>query len=356
MSRITKFLIPMLALGLFLPWGGCKKRIAETQSAVEKVKIEIQNGAVQASGCENSLNDVLFVSPATLPVGASCPSGEVGRVGFAVGSSNVILKTEDAGVTWKRVIAPTVEEHLPEFTSICLLNASEGYVVSLGRLLHTADAGQTWAPATDLPPMFYYFGPSSATGAQYYQMQPPTCGAKIYRAVNGGQSWTPFPVNLPRNDYGAVFFLNDTLGWVAGRYGICARTKNGGASWRKIDIKDNASIEQIQFVNPSDGWMRAEYRDGLFATRDGGKTWTFQQLNVEPAGSVVDMQFLDGKTGLALVRVEEDDSRICRTLDGVLWKYVAQVKAPLTAISFVSPIEGWAVGSRGLIVHFQLPD
>lgn len=314
-------------------------------------------GQIEKSGCQDDLNDVFFISPATLPPGAAVPANEPPRVGFAVGKANTILKTTDGGRTWQRAVPRSEEEKAPEFVAVLFGSATDGWAVSRGVLLHTADGGGSWTQASKLPGNFYHFGPSTVTPSHYHQMQPPGCGATVHRTASGSRTWDALPATLPRNDYETVFFLNDSLGWLAGNYGHFARTQDGGKTWTVKDLPARVRVARIQFVTPSRGWLQTHYASdgGVLGTHDGGLTWQTQDTGLPGTSDIKDMQFLDEKTGFLLANVGSGKRQIARTLDGgATWAAVATLPVELEAVCFVSATEGWAVGPKGLVLLLKL--
>jgi hypothetical protein len=86
----------------------------------------------------------------------------------------------------------------------------------------------------------------------------------------------------------SVTFVGTETGWVIGQAGVAgncatafctsvARTDDAGKTWRGVPAPLTGSpdgstgVSQIRFLNTEDGWA---FGPGLFATRDGGQTWT----------------------------------------------------------------------------------
>jgi hypothetical protein len=84
---------------------------------------------------------------------------------------------------------------------------------------------------------------------------------------DGGEHWNY--VDLKQAPY-SVFFLDASLGWIAGEKGIL-RTTNGGSKWTEMAKLEG--IEQVWFVNPTHGWAVGSGAK-FFETQDAGKSWT----------------------------------------------------------------------------------
>jgi len=344
-----------LVVGLTTGCSGAKKSTAKSKETIAEPIRHEAGGQAQVSGCDNELADVFFISRATLPDGApASATNDEGRIGFIVGQANTILKTTDGGATWRRILPR--QPLGPHFERVLFLSTNAGWAMSQGALLHTGDGGTTWMPAPELPEKFYYFGPAAVTASNYYQMQPPTCSASIWK-TRDGSAWQKLPTGLPKNDYEAVFFFNETCGWVAGNYGQCARTVDGGLTWQKQVLEGAAHFSQVQFISPQTGWMRPVmgHEGNIWATRDGGQSWQKQSTGIKTYWNLLDMQFLDAQTGFLLVHVQSKQSQVMRTTDGgASWKLIGTHAADMTALSFISAREGWVVGAGGCVFHYQL--
>jgi hypothetical protein len=115
-------------------------------------------------------------------------------------------------------------------------------------------------------------------------------------------------------------FVNDQDGWlVTGSYTMMATT-DGGRIWSKR-YSGPAQLDDLDFVGPDDGWVRAYDPNELLRTSDGGLHWT---AIAEPSGVVLTrIDFLGLTTGWALTKA----GTLLKTVDGgVRW---LKVSAPL---------------------------
>lgn len=84
---------------------------------------------------------------------------------------------------------------------------------------------------------------------------------------DGGEHWSyvelkELPVSL--------FFLNDSLGWMATVNGVW-QTDEAGRTWKKL--KGLKGVERLWFQDESHGWA-VGYPKAMYETVDGGKEWT----------------------------------------------------------------------------------
>jgi photosystem II stability/assembly factor-like uncharacterized protein len=281
---------------------------------------------VQASNASEDLYDVFFDG--------------AGRLGWAVGSSGVVLSTTNAGAYWTRR-APT------SFTlrGVWFTSALEGWAVGHGgTVLHTLNSGATWAQVT-----------SSASE------------------------------NLMD-----VYFATRDTGWVVGAGGLILSTTDRGAHWQRT-VRGSATLNSVMFAGTKDGWAVGD--NGIvLGTHDCGVSWftapyvTSQSLNglwrhdTESAvavgvngvmlrtsatadsvawalGNVGDLYQLEGVcladslTGFA-VGANSTVGVVRHTFDGgETWASQAVGGPWLRGVFFLDARRGWVVGDNGTIRH-----
>ena len=84
--------------------------------------------------------------------------------------------------------------------------------------------------------------------------------------------WDVQPTGVP-DDLTAVYFVNDNLGFAAGKNNTIIRTTDGGKTWKRLLERREGGPEydQLIFINEKEGWLRE--RNALLHTTDGGDTW-----------------------------------------------------------------------------------
>ena len=176
----------------------------------------------QNSGTTENLNDVFCITADTVVV---------------VGDNGTILRTTNGGTLWSPVTSPaSVNLHRVEFA-----DAQTGYAVGdNGTLLKTTDAGQTW------------------------------------QSLNTGTT---------ENLLALSCVAADTL-YVAGTNGLMLKSVDGGVSWTTITIGTTSEINDISFVNNTEGYFITPniINDNInfFKTQDGGNQWQSINLNGLP--------------------------------------------------------------------------
>ena len=111
---------------------------------------------------------------------------------------------------------------------------------------------------------------------------------------DGGEHWSQ--VELKERP-SSLFFLNESLGWMATDGGIW-RTEESGLSWTKLHKLE--SIEALYFLDPLHGYA-AGYPKAVYQTDDGGKSWNKVVAADQPATAkeqtVYDSIIFDGLHG-----------------------------------------------------------
>ncbi len=160
--------------------------------------------------------------------------------GLAIGSivnkddeiiDSLVMKTDDGGDTWTRIIIPTKAElfHL-DFNG-----SSHGWIVGdKGLILATEDGGATW------------------------------------RTQRSGISRALFSVD----------FRDDENGFAVGGGGTIIRTEDGGRTWEKINTSFTDTFKRVNFADDKNGWI-VGHRGIILRTQDKGRTWVRQEGNVK---------------------------------------------------------------------------
>ena len=313
--------------------------------------------------------------------------------GWAVGASGAILVCSD-GATWTRQTSGTPLD----LNGVAFADATHGWAGGAdGIVLMTSDGGTTWTRKSGftnndvMAVDFTAIGHSWAVGAG---------GAIGTTTANGWQSQTTGQTRT--GDMAAVAFAGDQKhGWVvgnnpSGRIGEILSTSDGGAHWQShtwvnLRFTDVTSA----YGNTMKAWATDEYDDSVYATTDGGATWTMQYagapygqpwwqaivfandnlhgwavgydpyvLSTTDGGANWVFQCLDQSVGstIGFYDVATDGHSRCwavgrnglimATTDGVTWftqRAGTDIGNNLKAVDFINS-RGWAVGDRGTIL------
>ncbi len=202
-------------------------------------------------------------------------------IGYAAAGD--LYKTTDGGINWTQILTPT----LNPISKVYFVNDTLGFASESGILYKTINAGNTWVIALTGTFAFIHF-PSDSVG--YF--------GGSYKTTDGGQSFTPLTPWFSNSILEAIYFSNDTIGYMCGWYNsLLIKTIDGGLSWRNLDSMSSVSCFDVYFSNENMGY----YIDNGGSTRirtttDGGTTWT-TQLN---ATNFLSEFFFTPSTGIAV--------------------------------------------------------
>lgn len=136
---------------------------------------------------------------------------------------------------------------------------------------------------------------------------------------DGGETWT----RVPLKEVGvALFFLNESLGWMATDRGIWV-TEEAGRSWRKL--KGLKGVRDLYFADAQRGWAVGTPK-AVWETVDGGKNWKAVPAAKEPTAreeysSYEMIGFADGQRGAILGGFTAPSRRLAPT-----WADPAEVR------------------------------
>lgn len=272
-----------------------------------------------------------------------------------------------AAVSWCALSTPTraAQQPVPQseirqnLFSTCFSSETDGWVVGeLGRVFHTSDGGHTFVRS------------DTGTRAAFLSVACLPDGSVVLTGQKGlamksrdqGATWEPLQTGVKR-ELLSVSFASADVGVAVGDFGTMIRTEDGGQTWSKVELpvdfklpEDVAEIVEpgdvllydVEFVTPEQGWAVGEF-GAIFATTDGGKTWTTQKSPVQT--TLFGVHFVDARNGWA-TGIEEV---LLHTSDGgQTWskQTVPERKGFVLGIYDVSVQGnvGWAIGDSGLLL------
>lgn len=296
-------------------------------------------------------------------------------IGWATTQDNHVLRTTDGGTTWTDVTPkgfPSVPHALVSFTS---LGGSDAWLAvgSDGNtpvaVYRTKDGGATWQSAATrlaVASSIRFVNPETGFLLLFEGAAAGSEGVLLLRTADGGATWSVAADGRPTAQQ-QIIFGGDKNGfglsdaqhiWLTGEWAASSillyATADGGATWSHasppappgVSVAGGAgSSEPPQFFGTRTGVLPVEIYDGqtisvFEQTTDGGRTWTPTTPVTANVYAVVDPSHI----------VASDGSSIDATSDGGLhWRTIrpnVSLKG-LTRLDFVSPTKGWAiVGGR----------
>ncbi len=181
----------------------------------------------------------------------------------------------------------------------------------------------------------------------------------VFASWNGGLVWENLgkPVNTYRWLYD-IFFLNDTLGWVAAEGGFIFYTPDGGLSWQTQSQGGSKFAQRVFMLNKNYGWVACGEAIVL-KTTDGGEYW--EQIILPNPPFPVDtvdfygISFIDSLKGWVCAgRYPQGDTfikgqgYIAKTTNGGdTWTLLLKDSIyDFFDCHFISENEGWVVGGN----------
>ncbi|MBK9593650.1 MAG: T9SS type A sorting domain-containing protein [Crocinitomicaceae bacterium] len=172
----------------------------------------------------------------------------------------------------------------------------------------------------------------------------------LFQTLDGGNSWNQ--LNGPAQELGApaMYWKNFDTAWSAS--GPIQKTTDGGTNW--ITINDDLAsgtiiFEQLFFIDDLTGWAcggdNSNGNGFILKTTDGGITWINQTLPT--LNWVFDFEFNDPFNGYACA-----GNLVYFTTDGgTTWTNVTSAQEDLYEIEVLDPMNIWACGLLGTMIH-----
>lgn len=100
---------------------------------------------------------------------------------------------------------------------------------------------------------------------------------------DGGRNWSLAEVSEQPI---SLFFLNDSLGWMATDRGVWS-TNDGGRTWKKLEGLKKGILE-VYFLSPLHGYAIG-FPKAVYETVNGGKSWSKLAAADQPATGLLDI-------------------------------------------------------------------
>jgi photosystem II stability/assembly factor-like uncharacterized protein len=186
---------------------------------------------------------------------------------YVVGNAGTILHSADAGKTWATLSSGTTEN----LVSIWGSSAKDIYVVGKGgTILHTVDAGKTWSS--------YSYGKKfllrhvwGFSAKEVY-----VCGTEgvVVKSVDGGKTWTDAKSGI-KDSLRFITGVKKDL-YVLGDRGVILHSADKGITW-DIYLSAAGAEDQPDTFTALFATNKAAYaysqREVMLTSKDKGKTW-----------------------------------------------------------------------------------
>ena len=199
------------------------------------------------------------------------------NIGVAVGMmgiNNAVIRTTNGGHSWSTISVNTSSSsgilgvHLLPDGSGCLGGSS-------GLNAHTGNYGLTFSypsirPSVAVRACWAFDENNYILGGGYIN-------AGIYKTTNGGA--TAFTYTSGGNIYD-FWFPSDSVGYAVGEGGAVMKTTDQATTWTSLTTGFFGDLQSVYFLNDSLGFVAGS---GTRKTTDGGATWTA----IFPAGTTI---------------------------------------------------------------------
>ncbi len=298
---------------------------------------------------ESTLNSVFFIND---------------KEGWIAGREGVLLHTTDGGKNWERQKNTSI---MRAIASVYFVNSQAGWLLAGDEIYRTTDGGKNWdATRVDvIPPRPERIGlmggpaiaslpPDWSLGALYFVNEKlgwAVVGREfIFMTEDGGKTWTDqLKSGSISYGLGSIAFIDDRRGCAAGTSIIC--TEDGGATWKeRLGIHPGGrdridgfpiSLASITLVNQSSGWA-VGLEGQIMKTDNNGKTWKMAAKRNECGGKTF---FINNNTGWLHNTLWSHSTNICRTDDGGHTWEKQDTGIEVSDVFFIDSVTGWAVGS-----------
>lgn len=293
-----------------------------------------------------------------------------------VGYGGKIIETTDGGRSW----APRPSGVDMALYAVRFTDDQHGWVSGQdGIILHTADGGKSWQKQESNAVFqdrdgskqpLYLFGLHALDNDHAWAVGDRSI---LTSTSDGGKTWrarkVPMETDLSGGESLAaadpifydVKFTDAQRGWIVGEFGKIMHTEDGGETWHEqeqtlmegtgiFDLLDIPTLYGVHMVNAQEG-VAAGLEGHIARTRDGGRRWTFDPVEVDhplvdPLFRVLQLEDGSGWAGGAAGEVMHWEP------GATAWKRAKLGQDVLTwlrGISFSDLQNGWLVGGYGLI-------
>ncbi|WP_395407138.1 WD40/YVTN/BNR-like repeat-containing protein [Pseudoduganella sp. UC29_106] len=179
-----------------------------------------------------------------------------GRNLVAVGPRGHILTSGNGGRDWTQVPSPVSSD----LVAVRFVNESEGWAVGHdGIVLHSVDAGRTWARQLD--------GRQAAAIVDQYYKRAAAAGDE--QAVKQQDALARFVQEGADKPFLDVLFLTPKEGFVVGAFNAAFRTRDGGQTWEPLLTRvDNPNSNHLYSLATHGGELYAAGERGLLLRWD----------------------------------------------------------------------------------------
>jgi len=271
-----------------------------------------------------------------------------------------IYTSSDAGNTYT-IVTDLVS---PWVKSVVFTTSNIGISVgSYGKILKTTDDGYTWNTIilNGIMSQRHYnsvFFTDALTGYVAGGIQSNDSVSTIIKTTDGGETWAISKDN-PGYWFNSLHFPSSLTGYAVGDHGILYKTFDGGTNWTQKIIPGAAgtrNFNKVFFTTNTSGYivggnLANDSIQTILKTADGGESWTVIRDNLGPM--LNDIYFVSPMEGYA---VGYSGTVLHSTDAGNTWQAVAipdyNPFYNFNSVRFLNPDYGYIVGDAGIIYRY----
>lgn len=310
------------------------------------------------------------------------------NLGFAVGGGlnhSLILKTNDGGNTWTKVLSLATYEDR-EITDIAYINSGEIYAIRHDNLFLSKNNGSTWEIFIPKGEVHSRIGGTKMALTSEGLIVTGYGSMYIKAASSSGDTWIETYPGGPENpiDIGdaiAVQYLNgkkivvldgkDLNSVYTPRPHQVLISNDGGYTWKKVSLNIPFEWEprDMSFGDENNGWIvghcTTNDRGFVLKTTNGGESWSvLHNPNDEKYFSLNAVAFLDFQNGFTagtLVDISQgsinwNQGVLSSNTSGVNWANTSlknyNPNGSIQTLFFLSKTKGWAAGSHQTLYKY----
>jgi len=161
-----------------------------------------------------------------------------GKLGWAVGHDEVVVRTRDGGLRWEQVRSAPEEER--PLLDVWFTDEQRGLAVgAYGSLLATRDGGESWEPRSVIEGDDFHLNgiAQGPDGSLYLAAE----AGRLYRSGDGGDTWKSLTSPYQGSFFGVLPMTDGSL-LAFGLRGNLFRSADRGATWARIETGTEATL------------------------------------------------------------------------------------------------------------------
>lgn len=237
-----------------------------------------------------------------------------------------LRRTDDGGLTVRRLAWGSSDDNCPAtIQAVSFPSPLIGYLLlSNGDVYSTGDGGDSWKKQGVAPGAVATGGTEAVRDIHFNNLSTGvlSIGGRILQTADAGQTWTP----VKTVGATALFnfeFIDANIGYAVGDHTDMLKTVDGGLTWNAVAPSDDApraqDLRSIECLDQSTCLATLASSNTLLRTSDGGSTWAAVTAGTGPVFAV---GFLGGPN---VVGVGQDGGTVVSRDAGATWLPVNSV-------------------------------